>query len=79
MPEVNEEVLKIVEGKAPTRKKNGKISDELWHILVLIKAGTYVLECDVHFPTDVNLLWDAGFKTRSRSLEREFLKSCAKE
>ncbi|OOP56206.1 MAG: hypothetical protein AYP45_10440 [Candidatus Brocadia carolinensis] len=24
-----------------------------------IKADTYVLESDVHFPTDVNLLWDA--------------------
>ena len=25
-----------------------------------IKADTYVLESDVHFPTDVNLLWDAA-------------------
>jgi IS5 family transposase len=25
-----------------------------------IKADTYVLETDVHFPTDLNLLWDAG-------------------
>ena len=23
---------------------------------------TYVLETDVHFPTDLNLLWDAGRK-----------------
>ena len=28
-----------------------------------IKADTYVLESDVHFPTDVNLLWDAGRKS----------------
>jgi len=27
-----------------------------------IKADTYVLESDVHFPTDLNLLWDAGRK-----------------
>ena len=25
-----------------------------------IKVDTYVLETDVHFPTDLNLLWDAG-------------------
>jgi hypothetical protein len=28
-----------------------------------IKADTYVLESDVHFPTDVNLLWDAARKS----------------
>ncbi len=28
-----------------------------------IKVGTYVLETNVHFPTDVNLLWDAGRKS----------------
>lgn len=27
-----------------------------------IKIDTYVLETDVHFPTDLNLLWDAGRK-----------------
>jgi hypothetical protein len=27
-----------------------------------LKADTYVLETDVHFPTDLNLLWDAGRK-----------------
>ena len=27
-----------------------------------IKADTYVLETNVHFPTDLNLLWDAGRK-----------------
>ena len=35
-----------------------KKKDEGFHI----KADTYVLETDVHFPTDVNLLWDAGCK-----------------
>jgi hypothetical protein len=28
-----------------------------------IKADTYVLESNVHFPTDVNLLWDAARKS----------------
>lgn len=28
-----------------------------------IKADTYVLESDVHFPTDMNLLWDASRKS----------------
>ncbi len=27
-----------------------------------IKADSHVLETDVHFPTDLNLLWDAGRK-----------------
>jgi transposase, IS5 family len=27
-----------------------------------LKVDSYVLECDVHFPTDLNLLWDAGRK-----------------
>jgi hypothetical protein len=27
-----------------------------------IKVDSYVLETDVHFPTDLNLLWDAGRK-----------------
>lgn len=27
-----------------------------------LKADSYVLETDVHFPTDLNLLWDAGRK-----------------
>ena len=28
-----------------------------------IKVDTYVLESNVHFPTDMNLLWDAGRKS----------------
>ena len=27
-----------------------------------VKVDSYVLETDVHFPTDLNLLWDAGRK-----------------
>jgi IS5 family transposase len=30
---------------------------------LIIKADTYVLETDVHFPTDLNLLFDAGRKS----------------
>lgn len=29
----------------------------------MLKVDTYVLETDVHFPTDLNLLWDAGRKS----------------
>jgi len=28
-----------------------------------VKVDSYVLETDVHFPTDLNLLWDAGRKS----------------
>jgi len=29
---------------------------------LVVKVDSYVLETDVHFPTDLNLLWDAGRK-----------------
>ena len=29
-----------------------------------LKVDSYVLETDVHFPTDLNLLWDAGEQVR---------------
>lgn len=29
---------------------------------IAVKVDSYVLETDVHFPTDLNLLWDAGRK-----------------
>jgi hypothetical protein len=31
-------------------------------VALAVKVDTYVLETDVHFPTDLNLLWDAGRK-----------------
>jgi hypothetical protein len=31
-------------------------------VALKVKADTYVLETDVHFPTDLNLLWDAARK-----------------
>lgn len=44
-------------GREVFRKKAGAPLEAL-----AIKADTYVLETDVHFPTDLNLLWDAGRK-----------------
>jgi hypothetical protein len=38
-------------------KKGGAPAEPL-----AIKVDSYVLETDVHFPTDLNLLWDAGRK-----------------
>jgi IS5 family transposase len=47
--EINELVVKT----GHSLKKNEKLN---------VKVDTYVLETNVHFPTDVNLLWDAGRK-----------------
>ncbi|MDO8542841.1 MAG: ISNCY family transposase [Opitutaceae bacterium] len=44
-------------GRAVFKKKDTAPAEPLE-----IKADTYVLETDVHFPTDLNLLWDAGRK-----------------
>lgn len=38
-----------------------------------IKSDTYVLETNVHFPTDLNLLWDSGRKAL------DIMKLCEKE
>lgn len=43
--------------KSGVRKKGGAPLAALE-----VKVDTYVLETDVHFPTDLNLLWDAGRK-----------------
>lgn len=45
----------VVKAGWPLFKKKG---DER----IRAKSDTYVLETDVHFPTDFNLLWDAGRK-----------------
>lgn len=50
-------VLVAVEGRKVFKKKEGAPDEPLQ-----IKVDTYVLETDVHFPTDLNLLWDAGRK-----------------
>jgi hypothetical protein len=44
-------------GREVFAKKDGAALEPL-----AIKVDTYVLETDVHFPTDLNLLWDAGRK-----------------
>lgn len=44
-------------GRAVFKKKDAAPVEPLQ-----IKVDTYVLETDVHYPTDVNLLWDAGRK-----------------
>ena len=44
-------------GRNVFAKKDGALLEALQ-----IKVDTYVLETDVHFPADLNLLWDAGRK-----------------
>jgi IS5 family transposase len=48
--EINELVVKT----GHSFKKSEKLN---------VKVDTYVLETNVHFPTDINLLWDAGRKS----------------
>jgi hypothetical protein len=47
--EINEIVVKAGHGLLPAKPLN-------------VKIDSYVLETNVHFPTDLNLLWDAGRK-----------------
>lgn len=60
---VDEELLQQINaliaasGREVFRKKESAPVEAL-----AIKVDTYVLETDVHFPTDLNLLWDAGRK-----------------
>ena len=44
-------------GRKVFAKKEGAPAEPL-----ALKVDSYVLETDVHFPTDLNLLWDAGRK-----------------
>ncbi|MEK7805621.1 MAG: ISNCY family transposase, partial [Planctomycetota bacterium] len=46
--------LTVKEGHSLVKKKDEGING---------KADTYALETNVHFPTDMNLLWDAGRKS----------------
>ncbi len=60
---VDQELLKEINalvaasGRQVFKKKEDQPDEPL-----AIKVDTYVLETDVHFPTDLNLLWDAGRK-----------------
>lgn len=49
--------LVAASGREVFRKKESAPLEAL-----AIKVDSYVLETDVHFPTDLNLLWDAGRK-----------------
>lgn len=57
--------LVIKAGHKIVKKKEEKL---------VIKADTYVLESNVHFPSDISLLWDAGRKSVDiiMDFEREF-------
>jgi hypothetical protein len=52
LQEIN--VLIAAHGRGVFKTKSAAAVDPL-----ALKADTYVLETDVHFPTDLNLLWDA--------------------
>jgi IS5 family transposase len=49
LKQINELVAKAGQALLPNKKLN-------------VKIDSYVLETNVHFPTDLNLLWDAGRK-----------------
>lgn len=58
---VDEELLAainaiVVQAGRPVFKKKGRVEP------IRAKADSYVLETNVHYPTDVNLLWDAQRK-----------------
>ena len=55
LKEIN--ALVAAAGRKVFAKKAGAPAEPL-----AIKVDSYVLETDVHFPTDLNLLWDAGRK-----------------
>ena len=55
LKEIN--VLIAAAGREVFKKKAGAPAEPMQ-----VKVDTYVLETDVHFPTDLNLLWDSGRK-----------------
>jgi hypothetical protein len=55
LPQINARIAAA--GRAVFAKKDGAPVAALE-----VKVDSYVLETDVHFPTDLNLLWDAGRK-----------------
>ena len=48
----------VVQHGRKALKKNGKVQEEKLEV----KTDSYVLESNVHYPTDCNLLWDAARK-----------------
>ena len=60
---LDEELLKEINARVSAAGREVFAKKEGAPVAALeIKVDTYVLETDVHFPTDLNLLWDAGRK-----------------
>jgi transposase, IS5 family len=60
---VDEELLREINARVAAAGREVFATKEGAPVAALeIKVDTYVLETDVHFPTDLNLLWDAGRK-----------------
>ena len=60
---LDEELLKEINARVAAAGREVFAKKEGAPVAALeIKVDTYVLETDVHFPTDLNLLWDAGRK-----------------
>ena len=57
LEEVNQSVVES------GHKSSGKESDEI----LRGRCGSFVVETNVHYPTDVNLLWDALYAPRGRA------------
>lgn len=55
---INELIVK--HGHAIKKKENGQSEDD--KLELEIKTDSYVVETNVHFPTDINLLWDCSRK-----------------
>ncbi|MCP3891051.1 MAG: ISNCY family transposase [Desulfobulbaceae bacterium] len=53
--EINDLVVKA--GHSLIKKK-----EEAKKLILQVKADSYVVETNIHFPTDINLLWDSGRK-----------------
>ncbi len=51
---INEVVVKA----GHTLKKNGQEED----LVLSLKSDSYAVESNIHFPTDISLLWDSGRK-----------------
>ena len=60
---LDEELLKAINARVAAAGREVFAKKDGAPVAALeVKVDTYVLETDVHFPTDLNLLWDAGRK-----------------
>ncbi len=53
--------LVVKAGHQLIKKKEGVVDNEMFNLEV--KVDSFVVETNVHFPTDLNLLWDSGRKS----------------